>query len=746
MSATEIRAGRAYVELGTKDASIKSGLAKAGAMLSTFGASITQIGMGFAKLGLAMLVPLGFAARTFAGFEKSMARVHALTNATDKDFAMLSDRARQLGRDTVFMASDAADAMAFFALAGFKVNEIMGAVGPTMDLAAVGMMEVKDAADIMAKVIRGMGLDVNESAKAVDIMAKAMTTANTDLPMLGEAFKYVGPIAKSAGITFEEVTAAIQLLSNAGIQGQMAGTTLRGLFLEMVNPETLAKLDAMGVKVMDAMGNTREFASVVDDFKRSLEGLGSAEKLAKIGSIFDKRQAAGFAVLVDQGGDKLREFTEELKDSGGTAKRIADTQLNTVWGMFKLIGSSLEGVAIELGEAIMPVLRIVGEELVKWLNAGALWIKENQMIVGVLASVGAALTLMGGALVGVGLLIGAVGSAMTAFATLASSAAGMVSGAWAFLVHEFSFYFLTFKGLMIQAAKWILYLLPPVREVEHWLLHNLWHSAEIFAEHFVETWKGMGDAMRAGDLKLAAEVAMAGVTSAILEGTLEWRIKLVEFQDAFMAVWDILGESATAAIKDISGAWDAMFAGFKAVSDWYGWDKMFGAGVEPAPDPQQAGGDLAEAFAKRNKLMNDLLQEQGIAPIQGPAKSKLELEIEKMRHETEEERNRLKELVERAAAKSKNKAALDWLFQGAKAVDKKRFGPGGEPPDLADANDLKRAVVGSYSGAVAARNFGGMKSPEAKLLEQIKKIMEIDNRINERQLEELMKDKRVRFA
>ena len=234
-----IRAGRAFVELGVSDR-LTRGLKRARQRLQAFAGGVRRIGQRMVAASAAAVTPLAVGATVFASFEQRMARVKALTGATGKDFQRLSDEARRLGETTVFSASQAAEAMSFFALAGFKVDEILKAIGPTLNLAAAGQLEIAQAADIAAKIMAGMGLAADDLGRAVDVLTKAMTTANTDLAQLGDAMKFVGPIAKSAGIEFEELVAAIQLLSNAGIQGEMAGTTLRTALLSLTSPSEQA--------------------------------------------------------------------------------------------------------------------------------------------------------------------------------------------------------------------------------------------------------------------------------------------------------------------------------------------------------------------------------------------------------------------------------------------------------------------------------------------------------------------------
>ena len=127
----------------------------------------------------------------------------------------------------------------------------------------------------------GMGIEANDLGNAVDVLTKAMTTANTDLTQLGDAMKYIGPIAKSAGLEFEEVTAAVQLLSNAGIQAEMAGTVLRGMLLQLTSPskEAADTLQELGVSVVDAQGGARPLAGTFSPF--ATFGLGVSSPLER---------------------------------------------------------------------------------------------------------------------------------------------------------------------------------------------------------------------------------------------------------------------------------------------------------------------------------------------------------------------------------------------------------------------------------------------------------------------------------
>lgn len=197
-----------------------------GEALSKAGTGMEKFGRGWTTGVTLPIVGAGAAViTTAASFESSMNRVKGLTGATGDEFDKLRDQARELGATTQYSASEAADGMGFLAMAGFKTNEILGAMPSVLELAASAQMDLASAADITSNILTGYGKNVGELGHVNDVLVKAMTSANVDLNMLGESLKYVGPVASGVGMDFEEVAAAVGLMGNAGIQGCYDGET-----------------------------------------------------------------------------------------------------------------------------------------------------------------------------------------------------------------------------------------------------------------------------------------------------------------------------------------------------------------------------------------------------------------------------------------------------------------------------------------------------------------------------------------
>ena len=349
------RAQREIAKMQAKTQTFGKKFEAMGRKIQDVGASVSKAGGGLTK-GLTLpIVGIGVLSLKAAGdFEKSMNKVRAISGATGEDFTDLRDLAQELGRTTAFTAGQAADGMSFLAMAGFKTNDILESMPGVLSLAAAGQMDLATAADISSNILTGFGRTSDQMSSTVDILAKTFTSSNTDLVQLGDAMKYVGPIAASAGMGFEETAAAVGLLGNAGIQGSMAGTTLRNVISRLLDPSKKAAntMADLGIQAedgsfafLDAEGNLKSFADIMDVFAKS--GASTADLMA----VFGARAGPGMAALLGQGSGALTELTGMLETSGGTADNIASTQLEGLNGAVTKLKSAFEGLMISLADS-----------------------------------------------------------------------------------------------------------------------------------------------------------------------------------------------------------------------------------------------------------------------------------------------------------------------------------------------------------------------------------------------------------
>ena len=402
---------------GFKDAARDVGvlgdrLTSAGERLSSFGSAMLPISLAVGAFGVA-------AAGSFLKFEENMNRVGAVTGAVGEEFAGLEGLAKQLGRTTAFSAREAADAMGFLAMAGFQVQEISGALPSVLQLASAAQLDLAEAADITTNILTGYGLQVEDLGRANDALVTAFTSANTNLSQLGQAFKFAGPVAKSAGVGFTEAGAALALMGNAGIQATMAGTGLRGAIVRLLNPTKSVsdELDRLGVVTTDSAGKLLPLDQIIQQLEPHAEDAGA------IMAIFGQRAGPAMAALIGQGSQALRELTARMDDAGGTAERIEQRQLAGLIGAWIKFKSALEGAFIEVGERMAPalehlaevgttVLQVFQEELLPAFDRLPASVKLATFGLGALTTVAAPLAIGSTAVLRVlGSLMGGVGTA-----------------------------------------------------------------------------------------------------------------------------------------------------------------------------------------------------------------------------------------------------------------------------------------------------------------------------------------------
>ena len=293
-------------------------------------------------------------------FEQGMAEVGAITRADDADMARLTENAREMGRTTKFSATQAAQGQKFLAMAGFKTNQIIHSMPGMLDLAAASGMDLGRTADIASNILTGFGMEASDMTRVANVMALAFSSSNTDVEQLGYAMKYAAPQAKALGFSIEQTAAIVSKLSDAGIQGQMAGTTLRGMIDSLTDKGNVKKLKALKVDVVDKKGNLRDLGTIIKemDKRMSAKGWGSAKRASFIKDIFGARAGTGANAIWDAVlSGSLEELTQKyINEQDGAVRRMADKMNATAKGSLTQLGSALESVGIDLGNVLLPPL------------------------------------------------------------------------------------------------------------------------------------------------------------------------------------------------------------------------------------------------------------------------------------------------------------------------------------------------------------------------------------------------------
>ncbi len=393
--------GELIATIGADTTKFDQALTRTENRLKSAGKSMQKAGRQMSMAVTAPLVAVGaLGLRTAANFESAMNQVKAVSGATGDEFKQLEGIARELGASTKFSATEAAEGMGFLAMAGFDVKEIMQAMPATLNLAAAGNMQLAESADIVSNIMQGFGLEAAQTGETVDILTKTFTSSNTSLTQLGEAMSYVAPAARAFGQDITMTSAAVGILSDAGIQASKAGTGLRQAFIQLQK-----KSDDLGISVTDTNGKMLPLVDILQNIEDA--GLTTAEVINTVGP----RAGTALAALIDRGPQALRDFTTELNNTGGTAKQVADTQMEGLSGALKELRSAVSEVAIsftkEFGNSI--------ESLVDKVKGAAQWLGnlsgETKQLILTIAGIAAAI---GPVLVVTGVMVSQVGNLIKA--------------------------------------------------------------------------------------------------------------------------------------------------------------------------------------------------------------------------------------------------------------------------------------------------------------------------------------------
>ena len=331
--------------------------------------ALNQVGMAVGAVARGLAAPVNAA----HAFQVSLNQVAAVSQATTAQMSALEAQALDMGASTKFSATEAADAQSFLAMAGLSVQQTMSALPATLALAAAGNLELADAADIATNVLSGYGLATSDLARVTDVIATTAASANTNVQQVGQAMAYVGPVAAAAGLQVEETAAAIGLLGNAGLQGEMGGTALRGAITKLLAPskEAADVMAQLGVTATDTSGEMLPLRDVIAQF----EGVGLTAGDAM--TIFGQRAGPGLLALVSQGSGALSTLTTKLDESGGAAQRMADVQQQGLVGAMTNASSAASNLQIIIGQALTPAVSAALVAFTSSARALGEWVRSS---------------------------------------------------------------------------------------------------------------------------------------------------------------------------------------------------------------------------------------------------------------------------------------------------------------------------------------------------------------------------------
>ncbi|WP_145562327.1 phage tail tape measure protein [Yersinia canariae] len=369
-------------------------------------ATATVRNVGAASLGVATAGLYGAAKLIAPGmeFDSQMSGTQAILGLDKKDakLAAIRQQARDIGGSTAFSPTDVARTQDTLARSGYDADAILAATEPTVNLSLASGVDIAEAADIVTNMQSAFNLPLDQIKRVSDVMAKGFTSSNTNLLELGEAMKYVAPIAEAAGASIEDTTALLGVLADNGIKGSMAGTSTSAVFSRLQAPVGKAPeaLRELGITTRDGKGNMLPVEKILKDIDRSFKKnkLGTAQQAEYLKVIFGEEAMKGAVKLVAAAGNgKLAEKQSKLKNADGTAQSIATVRMDNLDGDLKNLSSAWEDLEIEVFEKQDSALRKLTVTATGWLVNVAAWAKKNPELVSTITTVtGTALALVAG--------------------------------------------------------------------------------------------------------------------------------------------------------------------------------------------------------------------------------------------------------------------------------------------------------------------------------------------------------------
>lgn len=315
---------------------------------------------------------------TTRNFEDGMARVQAVTNATQAEFQVMEQEALKWGSTTRYTATETSNSLENLTRNGLSATQATAALGPTLQLAQANTIGLAEAADITTNVMNGFGLEVKDMGRVNDVLSSTAAHSATNISMLAEAEKNAAPFGHSLGQSIEEVNAALGVLADVGIKGSDAGTAIRMVLMGLASPTAKQQkaFKQLGVDISESSLRSEGLTKTLEKLRDSgvMKAANSAELL---GDIFGRRVAPQAMALLNNI-DGLKTKLDILNNSQGTTERMFKQSYSELSNSLYGVQSAWENLQITLGKTTDNPLVTFTESIRK----GILWITMNLSTVG----------------------------------------------------------------------------------------------------------------------------------------------------------------------------------------------------------------------------------------------------------------------------------------------------------------------------------------------------------------------------
>lgn len=549
-----------------------------GQKMESAGNSIAGAGKSMMPLTLAIGGVGTAAVKTAADFDAGMSQVAAISGATGDDLEALRDKAREMGSKTKFSASEAASAMEYMAMAGWKTGDMLGGIEGIMNLAAASGEDLATTSDIVTDALTAFGLSAEDSGHFADILAAASSNANTNVSMMGETFKYCAPIAGALGFSAEDTAEAIGLMANAGIKSTQAGTALRTIMNNLTGEVKISgkAIGDVTIATTNADGSMRDLSDILADCRTAFSGLSESEKAQAAETLVGKNAMSGFLALMNAAPEDIDKLSNAIDNCDGTAESMAATMQDNLAGQLTILKSQLEELAISFGEILMPAIRSIVSHIQGFIDKlNGMDESQKKAII----TIGLVVAAIGPLLVIIGTVISKVGVAMQGFVKLAG-AFNKIKAAASAGTGIFGKLGAAIGGVSAPVLAVVAVIAVLVAAFVH-----LWNTNEGFREAILGTWEKIKTTVSNFVEGIRERLAALGISFSDIAETIKaiWNglcaVLAPIFEGAFNAIANVLQTvlGVITGILDVfiglfTGNWEQVWTGVKEIfsSIWEG--------------------------------------------------------------------------------------------------------------------------------------------------------------------------------
>lgn len=549
-----------------------------GQKMESVGNSIAGAGKSMMPLTLAIGGVGTAAVKTAADFDAGMSQVAAISGATGDDLEALRDKAREMGSKTKFSASEAASAMEYMAMAGWKTGDMLGGIEGIMNLAAASGEDLATTSDIVTDALTAFGLSAEDSGHFADILAAASSNANTNVSMMGETFKYCAPIAGALGFSAEDTAEAIGLMANAGIKSTQAGTALRTIMNNLTGEVKISgkAIGDVTIATTNADGSMRDLSDILADCRTAFSGLSESEKAQAAETLVGKNAMSGFLALMNAAPEDIDKLSNAIDNCDGTAESMAATMQDNLAGQLTILKSQLEELAISFGEILMPAIRSIVSHIQGFIDKlNGMDESQKKAII----TIGLVVAAIGPLLVIIGTVISKVGVAMQGFVKLAG-AFNKIKAAASAGTGIFGKLGAAIGGVSAPVLAVVAVIAVLVAAFVH-----LWNTNEGFREAILGTWGKIKTTVSNFVEGIRERLAALGISFSDIAETIKaiWNglcaVLAPIFEGAFNAIANVLQTvlGVITGILDVfiglfTGNWEQVWTGVKEIfsSIWEG--------------------------------------------------------------------------------------------------------------------------------------------------------------------------------